>query len=194
MRDSWRNSATCPRCRCRNRRPNAATGVAREMAGPAPCGGCGAKLGSGALSAVIAGLGGAARADTERLPGDDAAIIRLGGARQVISTDHLRAFAMDPALVARVAAVHALGDVWAMGAAPQSAVATVILPRLEPRLQGAWLEEVMGAAHAVFSRCRARVSRRAFVDGGGADGGVHGDGACSTARRSRCPVVMQVTR
>jgi selenide,water dikinase len=136
---------------------HAATGVAAAMAGPAPCGGCGAKLGSGALSAVIAGLGGAARADTERLAGDDAAIIRLGGARQVISTDHLRAFAPDPALVARVAAVHALGDVWAMGAAPQSAVATVILPRLEPRLQGAWLEEVMGAAHAVFAAVGASV-------------------------------------
>jgi selenide,water dikinase len=108
---------------------DAATGVAREMAGPAPCGGCGAKLGAGALPAVIAGFAGAARADTERLPGDDAAVIRFGAARQVISTDHLRAFALDPALVARVAAVHALGDVWAMGAAPQSAVATVILPR-----------------------------------------------------------------
>jgi selenide,water dikinase len=130
---------------------DAATGVAREMAGPTPCGGCGAKLGAAALPAVIAGFAGAARADTERLPGDDAAVIRFGAARQVISTDHLRAFALDPALVARVAAVHALGDVWAMGAEPQSAVATVILPRLEARLQGAWLGEVMGAAHDVFA-------------------------------------------
>jgi len=136
---------------------NAATGVARAMAGPAPCGGCGAKLGAGALSEVIAGLAGAARADTERLPGDDAAIIRVGEARQVISTDHLRAFALDPALVARVAAIHALGDVWAMGAAPQSAVANVILPRMEPRLQGAWLDEVMGAAHEVFAAVGASV-------------------------------------
>ena len=136
---------------------NAATGVARAMAGPAPCGGCGAKLGAGALSEVIAGLAGAARADTERLPGDDAAIIRVGDARQVISTDHLRAFALDPALVARVAAIHALGDVWAMGAAPQSAVANVILPRMEPRLQGAWLDEVMGAAHEVFAAVGASV-------------------------------------
>jgi selenide,water dikinase len=136
---------------------DAATGVAREMAGPAPCGGCGAKLGAAALPAVIAGFAGAARADTERLPGDDAAVIRFGAARQVISTDHLRAFALDPALVARVAAVHALGDVWAMGAEPQSAVATVILPRLEARLQGAWLGEVMGAAHDVFAGAGASV-------------------------------------
>jgi selenide,water dikinase len=155
----------------------AATGVAREMAGTAPCGGCGAKLGSGALPAVIAGYAGAERADTERLPGDDAAVIRFGAARQVISTDHLRAFALDPALVARVAAVHALGDVWAMGAAPQSAVATVILPRMEARLQGAWLGEVMGAAHDVFRRGRGERAGGSFVDGGGADGGVHRDGS-----------------
>jgi selenide,water dikinase len=136
---------------------NAATGVAREMAGPAPCGGCGAKLASGALSRVTEDFGGAARTDTERLPGDDAAVIRLGDVRQVISTDHLRAFAMDPALVARVAAVHALGDVWAMGGVPQAAVANVILPRLQARLQGAWLDEVMEAAHGVFSDAGAAV-------------------------------------
>jgi selenide,water dikinase len=75
----------------------------------------------------------------------------MGGRRQVISTDHLRAFALDPALVARVAAVHALGDVWAMGAAPQAAVATVILPRMAARLQAGWLDEVMGAAGEVFA-------------------------------------------
>jgi selenide,water dikinase len=134
---------------------DAATGVAREMAGPRPAG---VRREAGRWGAACGdrGLRGAARADTERLPGDDAAVIRFGAARQVISTDHLRAFALDPALVARVAAVHALGDVWAMGAEPQSAVATVILPRLEARLQGAWLGEVMGAAHDVFAGGRGR--------------------------------------
>ncbi|MCU4653205.1 selenide, water dikinase SelD [Roseibacterium sp. SDUM158016] len=130
---------------------NAAQGVAAELAGPAPCGGCGAKLGSGALAGVISGLPGAVREDAEQLPGDDAAVLSFGTARQVISTDHLRAFALDPALVARVAAVHALGDVWAMGATPQSALATVILPRMAARLQGRWLDEVMGAAAEVFA-------------------------------------------
>ena len=44
-----------------------------------------------------------------------------------------------------------------MGAAPQSAVATVILPRMEARLQGACLDEVMGAAHDVFAEAGASV-------------------------------------
>jgi selenide,water dikinase len=71
--------------------------------------------------------------------------------RQVISTDHLRGFAEDPALVARAAAVHAMGDIWAMGGRPQAALATVILPRMAARMQGAWLDEVMAAARAVFA-------------------------------------------
>jgi len=118
----------------------AATGVAREMAGPAPCGGCGAKLGAGALTGILGGR-----------PDDDAAVIAVGGARQVISTDHLRGFAEDPALVARAAAVHAMGDIWAMGARPQVALASVILPTMAARMQGAWLDEVMAAATAIFA-------------------------------------------
>jgi selenide,water dikinase len=118
----------------------AATGVAREMAGPAPCGGCGAKLGAGALSGLLGGA-----------PGEDAAVLETGGARQVISTDHLRGFAEDPVLVARAAAVHAMGDIWAMGACPQAALTTVILPRMAARMQGAWLDEVMEAAREVFT-------------------------------------------
>ena len=119
---------------------DAARGVAQEMAGPAPCGGCGAKLGAGALSGILGGQ-----------PGDDAAVLVTGGARQVISTDHLRGFAEDPVLVARAAAVHAMGDIWAMGARPQAALATVILPRMAAPMQGAWLDEIMAAARAVFA-------------------------------------------
>ncbi|QXT40681.1 selenide, water dikinase SelD [Gymnodinialimonas ceratoperidinii] len=129
----------------------AALGVAEEMAGPVPCGGCGAKLASGALQSVLAQPAGASRPDVEAVPGDDAAVLRMGEAAQVISTDHLRGFALDPALVARAAAVHALGDIWAMGATPQAALAQVILPRVEARLQGRWLDEVMAAAGEIFA-------------------------------------------
>ena len=118
----------------------AARGLATEMAGPAPCGGCGAKLGAGALGTILGGR-----------PGDDAAVVTVGGLRQVMSTDHLRGFALDPVLVARAAAIHAMGDIWAMGARPQVALATVILPRMAARLQGAWLAEVMTAARDVFA-------------------------------------------
>lgn len=128
---------------------HAAKGVAAELAGPQPCGGCGAKLASGALENVLSQAGEGA--------GDDAAVLTMGDTRQVISTDHLRAFALDPALVARAAAVHALGDVWAMGATPQSALAQVILPRTSARLQGAWLDEVMEAARDVIEAAGAQI-------------------------------------
>ncbi|MFQ6547023.1 selenide, water dikinase SelD [Aestuariibius sp. 2305UL40-4] len=122
------------------------------------CGGCGAKVGKGALDVVLAGLPAIGRADIERLPGDDAAVLRMGKARQVVTTDHLRAVTDDPYTMARIAAVHALGDVWAMGAAPQAALATVILPRMAEPMQRVTLAEVMAAAQEVFSAEGAEIA------------------------------------
>jgi selenide,water dikinase len=107
------------------------------------CGGCGAKVGPQALAAAVAPLPRGWRDDVLSGPGDDAAVLAVGGARQVITTDHLRAFVEDPHLMARLAAVHALGDIWAMGAEPQVALAQVTLPRLSDALQARMLAEVM---------------------------------------------------
>jgi selenide,water dikinase len=135
----------------------AAIGVAKAMTDPAPCGGCGAKLGPDALATALQALPGKTRPDVTVLPGDDAAVLQSGDSRQVITTDHLRAFCADPVLMARVAAIHALGDVWAMGATPQAALATVILPHMAPRMQGDWLREVMAAATDIFAAEGAQI-------------------------------------
>ena len=156
----------------------AAKGVATEMTGPAPCGGCGAKLGAGALAGVLGGD-----------PGDDAAVLDTGGTRQVVSTDHLRGFAEDPVLVARAAAVHAMGDVWAMGARPQAAVATVILPRMAARMQGAWLDEVIEAARAVFDAEGAKV-----VGGHSSTGSELTIGFTVTGLPERAPITLAGAR
>ncbi len=138
--------------------PKTAAAGLREALGEKPaCGGCGAKVGGGALGRVLAGLPSAGRADVDLRPGDDAAVLRMGGARQVITTDHLRAFTEDPFVQARIAAIHALGDIWAMGAAPQAALAQVILPRLAPRLQEHWLAEIMAGAAQVFGAAGAEI-------------------------------------
>jgi selenide,water dikinase len=121
-----------------------------EPPGRPLCAGCGAKVGRGALQTALSGLSAPARADVETGAGDDAAVLRVGGARQVITTDHLRAFTSDPWLMARIAAVHALGDVWSMGAAPQAALAQVILPPMGERQQAEALREIMDAAAGVF--------------------------------------------
>jgi selenide,water dikinase len=134
----------------------AAPGVAEALTGPAPCGGCGAKVGAAALRAALAPLP-RIRGDVETGAGDDAAVLRLGGTRQVITTDHLRAVTDDPYVMARIAARHALGDVLAMGAAPQAALPALVLPPLSPRLQARTLAEIMAAAAEVFAAAGAEI-------------------------------------
>jgi selenide,water dikinase len=129
----------------------AAQGVA-EIMGQAPlCAGCGAKVGAGVLGDVLAGLPQVARDDVEAGPGDDAGILRMGSVRQVLTTDHLRAFVDDPGLMARIAAQHALGDVRAMGARAQSALVQIILPRGTDNIQRRMMREIMEAAGEVFA-------------------------------------------
>ncbi|WP_293575997.1 selenide, water dikinase SelD [Phaeobacter sp.] len=114
------------------------------------CGGCGAKLGGQALRDALCELPATQRSDVTALNGDDAAVLHMGGQKQVISTDHLRTFTEDPVVMARIAAVHALGDIWAMGAELQAATATVILPKLSAALQQRTLSEIMQAAGEIF--------------------------------------------
>ncbi|MGQ0563453.1 MAG: selenide, water dikinase SelD [Gemmobacter sp.] len=130
--------------------PGAAEGLAAMAAARPLCGGCGAKLGPATLAAAVVALPPPARADVLAGAGDDAAVLRVGGAVQVITTDHLREVTRDTRLMARIAAIHALGDVLAMGAAPQAALAQVTLPAAAPHIQAAMLDELMQAASDVF--------------------------------------------
>lgn len=132
-------------------------GLAEAM-GPKPlCGGCGAKLGAEALSAALAALPPPGRPEVQAGRGDDAAVLAVPGGVQVLTTDLLRAFWADPRVMAQIAAVHALGDVWAMGAAPQVALAQVILPRLSDTLGARVLAEVMAGAGQILAAAGADV-------------------------------------
>ena len=119
------------------------------------CGGCGAKVGRGGLGRIIETPEN--RADIEMLPGDDAALLKLGDTRLVLTTDHLRAMVEDPVVMTRLAAVHALGDIWAMGGQPKTALATLILPRLSPALQQRTLAEIMATARATMREAGAEI-------------------------------------
>lgn len=122
------------------------------------CGGCGAKVGGGVLSQAISAGQGTSQADVIAGPGDDAAILRQPcGRYQVLSTDHLRAFIDDPVQMTRIAAVHALGDIWAMGATPQAALSTLVLPRMSTALQARTLREINDAAQDVFAQAGASI-------------------------------------
>lgn len=110
------------------------------------CAACGAKVAPGALGAALSGLPLTDRDDVLTGPGDDAAVLRTGDARQVLTVDHLRGFTEDPAVMARIAVLHALGDVWAMGARPQVALAAITVPRMSDPMQARTLGEIMRAA------------------------------------------------
>ncbi len=115
------------------------------------CGGCGSKVGPATLAEALAALPRTGRGDVLSAPGDDAAVLDLGdGRRQVLTTDHLRAFTNDHALLARIATVHALGDIWAMGAAPQAALLSVTLPRMSEALQARSMAEILAAMAEVL--------------------------------------------
>tara|TARA_R110000787_G_scaffold141154_1_gene254644 strand:- start:113 stop:2275 length:2163 start_codon:yes stop_codon:yes gene_type:complete len=134
-----------------------ASGVQDILADKPLCGGCGAKVGSGVLSGALSDLpkkGG----DIVAGAGDDAAILRMpGGGFQVMSTDHLRSVVHDPVQMTRIAAVHALGDIWAMGARPQVALSSLILPRMSATLQARTLREITQTATEVFSTAGAQL-------------------------------------
>ncbi|UJP05551.1 MAG: selenide, water dikinase SelD [Nitrosomonas sp.] len=93
------------------------------------CGGCGAKIGSGILHNVLTQLKILPCPDIVSGLGDDAAIIHLPANTQWLqSVDFFRAFIDDPYLLGRIAAIHSLGDIYAMGGTPHSALATAIIP------------------------------------------------------------------
>ena len=113
-----------------------------------PCGGCGAKVGAHALADVLAELG-------EEFPGhcggegvgEDAAPIPATG-RIVQSLDLLRELVADPWLMGRIAANHALSDLYARGARPVSALAAVTLPFAAGVVQRRDLKQLLaGALH-----------------------------------------------
>lgn len=132
-------------------------GLVEAMGQKPICGGCGAKLGAADLSTALAGLPPPQRREVLSGPGDDAAVLALADGVQVITTDHLRSFTSDARMMARIAAVHAMGDVWAMGAAPQVALAQITLPRLSASKGAEMLAEIMAEASEVFRTAGADV-------------------------------------
>ncbi|MDX1734646.1 MAG: selenide, water dikinase SelD, partial [Halioglobus sp.] len=116
-----------------------------------PCGGCGAKVSADALASALAAL-------AVQFPehctgtGDDAAEIPAGGSAPVLqSVDVLRPLVADPYLMGRIAANHALSDLFASGARPVSALAAVTLPLAAPALLQRELQQLLAGALREFA-------------------------------------------
>ena len=119
----------------------------------APCGGCGAKVGADPLAAALAELAGEfPRHVTTPGRGDDTAPIpAAGGAALVQSLDMLRQLVADPWLMGRIAANHALSDLYASGARPVSALAALTLPFASARILQRDLRQLLAGALAEFA-------------------------------------------
>jgi selenide,water dikinase len=104
---------------------------------PMRCGGCAAKVPAAVLGRVIERL----RPGTSETVAiglgdpDDAALIEFPGAPPLLQTvDFFRAMVTDPYLFGRIAATHAIADIYAMGGRPQTALAIATLPPARPEI------------------------------------------------------------
>ncbi|WP_193161839.1 selenide, water dikinase SelD [Microbulbifer hainanensis] len=113
------------------------------------CNGCGAKVGADVLHRALAKLPPQKSAFLLRGAGDDAAVMELPEDKLLVqSSDQLRAPVEDPWLFGRLAALHALSDLFAMHARPIAAQALVTLPLAAAEISRRDLQQLLdGAVH-----------------------------------------------
>jgi selenide,water dikinase len=131
------------------------------------CLGCGGKIGSQILSAVLDELEVPPHEDVViglENP-DDAAVIRTHGNQVTVTTDFFASPMNDPYLVGRIACLNSISDCFVMGAQPTAALAMVQLPFLHPRAQLQFMRELMAGSIEELKRCGATIVGGHSIEG-----------------------------
>tara|TARA_R110002072_G_scaffold64_9_gene423 strand:+ start:13910 stop:16090 length:2181 start_codon:yes stop_codon:yes gene_type:complete len=120
-------------------------GLLKDLDEQMRCGGCGSKVSAGLLTEVLqnAGLSSASL--------DDAAIYEPPNGKVMLHTvDTFKAFPVDTFTFARIAAHHALSDIYAMGGQPVTALAIMTVPYGTPRKIRSTLEQLVAGSREVL--------------------------------------------
>jgi selenide,water dikinase len=144
------------------------------------CGGCAAKVPAAVLARALTRLAPAAKPEVALglARPDDAAIVMFPGAPPLLQTvDFFRAMVGDPYLFGRIAANHALGDIYAMGGVPETALAIATLPPARPAIIEQDLFLMLKGGAEVLEEAGA-----ALIGGHSAEGAEPGLGFAVTGR------------
>ncbi len=125
------------------------------------CGGCGAKVSNEILQNVLHRL--PITANNSILVGldtpDDASVLKIPENKLLVqSVDYFRSFLPDNYLFGKITANHALGDLYAMGATPQTALAIATIPFAKPAIAEEILFQLLSGANDVLTECNASLS------------------------------------